>query len=91
VREPEPEPEPEPVREPELVLAAVGAPASEPEPAPAAGSASGSARRVWVVDGRPRYHAQDCLIIKGQKSQSVPFDQAVEDGFMACSLCQRNH
>ena len=29
-------------------------------------------RRVWVVDGRPRYHAQDCLIIKGQKSQTVP-------------------
>jgi hypothetical protein len=54
-----------------------------------AGAASGSARRVWVVDGRPRYHAQDCLIIKGQKAQPIPFDEAVEDGFMPCSLCQR--
>jgi hypothetical protein len=44
---------------------------------------------VWVVNGRPRYHAQDCLIIKGQKATSVPFEQAVDDGFMPCSLCQR--
>jgi hypothetical protein len=54
-------------------------------------AASGSAARVWVVDGRPRYHAQDCLIIKGQKAQAVGFDQAVEDGFLPCSLCQRKH
>jgi hypothetical protein len=60
------------------------------EPVGAVATASGSSR-VWVVDGRPRYHAQDCLIIKGQKAQSVPFDDAVEDGFMPCSLCQRKH
>jgi hypothetical protein len=66
---------------------AVGA--REREPVSAA-AASGSAHRVWVVDGRPRYHAQDCLIIKGQKAQAVLFDEAVEDGFQACSLCQRD-
>jgi hypothetical protein len=67
--------------------------AQEPMPIEAPVSqaaASGSARRVWVVDGRPRYHAQDCLIIKGQKAQPIAFDEAVADGFMPCSLCQRN-
>jgi transcription initiation factor IIE alpha subunit len=44
---------------------------------------------VWVVDGRPRFHEQDCLIIKGQPATRVSFDQAVEDGFKPCSLCQR--
>jgi hypothetical protein len=41
-----------------------------------------------VVDGRPRYHAEDCLIIKGQSAQAVPLDQAEDDGFRPCSLCQ---
>jgi hypothetical protein len=44
---------------------------------------------VWVVDGRPRFHAQDCLIIKGQSAQSVGYEEAVADGFLPCSLCQR--
>jgi methylphosphotriester-DNA--protein-cysteine methyltransferase len=70
--------------EPEPVAAAEPEPAAEAEAEPA-----GSAQRVWVVDGRPRYHAQDCLIIKGQQAQAIPLDQAVEDGFKPCSLCQR--
>ena len=44
-------------------------------------------RKVWVQDGRPRYHRQDCDIISGQDSQAIPLAQATEDGFIPCSLC----
>ena len=43
---------------------------------------------VWVIDGRPRYHVQKCVIIQGQDAEPIPFAQAVEDGFMPCSLCE---
>ena len=43
---------------------------------------------VWVIDGRPRYHLQSCAIIQGQEAEPIPFDQATEDGFMPCSLCE---
>jgi hypothetical protein len=43
---------------------------------------------VWVIDGRPRYHLRQCVIIQGQDAEPIPFDQAVEDGFMPCSLCE---
>jgi hypothetical protein len=43
---------------------------------------------VWVIDGRPRYHLGDCAIIKGQDAEPIPYDQATEDGFMPCSLCE---
>jgi hypothetical protein len=46
---------------------------------------------VWVIDGRPRYHLQDCAIIKGQDAEPIPYEQATEDGFMPCSLCEPNH
>lgn len=46
------------------------------------------ADEVWVIDGRPRYHLGDCAIIKGQDAESIPFEQATEDGFMPCSLCE---
>ena len=45
-------------------------------------------RAVWVIDGRPRYHRQDCEILAGADSEQVLFSEAVEDGFIACSLCQ---
>jgi methylphosphotriester-DNA--protein-cysteine methyltransferase len=73
------EPEPEPVPEPE----------PEGEPEPVADEASAQSREVWVIDGRPRYHAADCLIIKGRSAQPVSLEQAVQDGFQPCSLCQR--
>jgi hypothetical protein len=78
----EPDPEPEPLAE--------AAPKPEAEPATASAAGSGEGRRVWVVHGRPRYHSQDCLIIKGQQAQPIPFDEAVEHGFVPCSLCQRD-
>jgi hypothetical protein len=43
---------------------------------------------VWVIDGRPRYHLGHCAIIKGQDAEPIPYDQATEDGFMPCSLCE---
>jgi hypothetical protein len=43
---------------------------------------------VWVIDGRPRYHLLQCVIIQGQDAEPIPFDQAIEDGFMPCSLCE---
>ncbi|HEY3715402.1 MAG TPA: hypothetical protein VGL39_12810 [Jatrophihabitantaceae bacterium] len=54
---------------------------------PAAADASGS---VWVVDGRPRYHLADCMIIKDQEAEEISLEQAAEDGFMACSMCEPN-
>ena len=53
------------------------------------GRLGASLRRVWVLDGRPRFHAQDCLIIKGQPAQPMPYDEAVAGGFQPCSLCSR--
>jgi hypothetical protein len=46
--------------------------------------------QVWVIDGRPRYHLADCMIIKGQGAEPIPFEQATEDGFIPCSLCEPN-
>jgi hypothetical protein len=59
-----------------------------PEPAPHASAAPDG--EVWVIDGRPRYHLADCAIIQGQDAEPIPFEQATEDGFMACSLCEPN-
>ncbi len=44
--------------------------------------------QVWVIDGRPRFHLGDCAIIKGQDAEPIPYEQATEDGFMPCSLCE---
>jgi hypothetical protein len=56
-------------------------PATDPEPG------SGSAD-VWVIDGRPRYHRETCLIIKDQDAEPIPRGQAGEDGFIPCSMCE---
>jgi hypothetical protein len=45
---------------------------------------------VWVIDGRPRYHLETCAIIQGQDAEPIPIEQATEDGFMPCSLCEPN-
>jgi hypothetical protein len=62
--------------------------AAAPDAAAEPSSDSAADPAVWVVDGRPRYHAQDCLLIKGQEAQPVPERQAAEDGFLPCSLCR---
>ena len=62
---------------------AMGAP---PLPAGLAGSIDDD--DVWVIDGRPRYHVGSCALIQGHDAEAIPFQQATEDGFMPCSLCQ---
>jgi hypothetical protein len=43
---------------------------------------------VWVIDGRPRYHREACLILKGQHAEPIPRAQADEDGLIPCSMCE---
>jgi hypothetical protein len=73
------------------VAEAAAAPATEPvaAPEPVAPRLT-SAGDVWVVDGRPRYHLQNCMIIKDQRAEPIPLVQATEDGFMPCSMCEPN-
>lgn len=75
---------------PDGAAAADGAVAAPtPEPPQAVESAETRVPdTVWVVDGRPRYHLADCMIIKDQDAEEIPLEQANEDGFMACSMCQ---
>jgi hypothetical protein len=48
--------------------------------------AHGSAE-VWVVDGRPRYHAPRCSAVAAREVIAIPLRQAVEDGFTPCAWC----
>jgi hypothetical protein len=68
-------------------------PCPDCSPAAANGAAAMPARtdQVWVVDGRPRYHLESCLIIKDQPAEQIPLAQATEDGFMACTMCAPQH
>ena len=62
---------------------------SEPKPA-APTRVSSRPDGVWVVDGRPRYHLADCMIIKDTEAEEVPVAQATEDGFIPCTMCEPN-
>ena len=97
--EPEPAPEPEPIAavepEPEPIVAAE--PEREPEPEPVRAAEPEPTAQyvadegdVWVIDGRPRYHLAHCAIIQGQDAEPISLEQATEDGFMPCSLCEPN-
>lgn len=95
--EPGPVTEPEPAAAPaaESALVAESAPVAEPEPAAAAEGApaapepaASGTRDVWVVPGRPRFHMRDCMIIGDQDAVAVPLEQALDDGFKPCSLCE---
>ncbi len=44
-------------------------------------------RRVWVVDGRPEYHRTTCRRLAETEAEPIPHGQAVEDGFVPCSVC----
>jgi hypothetical protein len=79
----EPTAAPEPATEPE-------APAAPAEPETQYAAPRAATGSVWVVDGRPRYHLEDCLIIKDQGAEPIPLAQATEDGFMPCSMCEPN-
>jgi hypothetical protein len=53
----------------------------------ASATAAPAADEVWVVDGRPRYHRPDCAALAGQPGEAISYLQAVEDGFVPCSIC----
>jgi hypothetical protein len=55
---------------------------------PAAAAQSAARGDVWVVPGRPRFHVQGCMIIGDQDAVAVPLEQALDDGFKPCSLCE---
>jgi hypothetical protein len=42
--------------------------------------------RVWVIDGRPRYHLAECRHLDG-RAEPVSLNQAVQDGFSPCADC----
>lgn len=43
---------------------------------------------VYVVDGRPRYHLQDCPHLADREVVPLPVAEAREAGFTPCSLCK---
>jgi hypothetical protein len=59
-------------------------------PAPERAGVADPGSTVWVIEGRPRYHLEDCLIIKGQDAAAMSIAQATEDGLMPCSMCEPN-
>ncbi|MFL6161193.1 MAG: hypothetical protein ACJ74U_03105 [Jatrophihabitantaceae bacterium] len=42
--------------------------------------------RVWVIDGRPRYHLTECRQLDGS-AEPISLAQAVADGFTPCADC----
>jgi methylphosphotriester-DNA--protein-cysteine methyltransferase len=54
----------------------------------AAGTApQGRPGEVWVIDGKPDFHAAGCLRLTDD-AEAIPFEQAVEDGFTPCPECE---
>ncbi|MGC5051923.1 hypothetical protein ACLQ2S_10790 [Micromonospora sp. DT48] len=45
---------------------------------------------VRVVDGRPRYHLDQCPHLVGRKHEPLPVAEAVELGFTPCAHCTPN-
>jgi hypothetical protein len=89
-------PEGAPAEEPDAPGDPAGESAGESAGEPADAAAGPSAAdaesvatdQVWVVDGRPRYHLETCMIIQGQDAEPIALAQATEDGFMPCSMCE---
>ena len=65
-----------------------GLPPAAAAAAAAPAAASGELTEVWVVDGKPDYHRPECERLQGEDGVAVPYRQAVEDGFSACSACR---
>lgn len=70
--------------------AAIPTPATDPAPTgdSAAETTGAGTAQVWVVHGRPRYHLGDCAILQDEQAEAISFEQAADDGFVPCSLCE---
>ncbi|MDT4921654.1 MAG: hypothetical protein QOI15_2556, partial [Pseudonocardiales bacterium] len=51
------------------------------------GPTPSATRQVWVADGFPEYHHEGCVELRGVEAEPIPYDQAVEDGFQPCVVC----
>lgn len=63
-------------------------PAEEDVSAPTALRVVDLDAEVVVVDGRPRYHLDDCPHLDGRETVPLPVAEARESGFTPCSLCK---
>ncbi|MER7890990.1 hypothetical protein ABTX15_14315 [Micromonospora sp. NPDC094482] len=77
--------------EPSPGAAAVGAHDDEPAAQPVTPAEEARLARlvdeVRVVDGRPRYHLDDCAHLVGRTHEPLPVAEAVELGFTPCQRC----
>jgi hypothetical protein len=79
--------EPTVAAEPELAEPELAEP-EHAEPEAAEAEVEAPPAEVWVLAGRPRFHREDCMIVRGQNAQPMPLDQAVAEGLRPCSLCE---
>jgi hypothetical protein len=83
-------PTPHPVRDPASGTEAAAA-AAEPEGEPPAGATGDSTGLVSVVRGVPRFHREDCVLIRfmpESDTQQMPVAQAREAGCTPCTACE---
>jgi hypothetical protein len=45
---------------------------------------------VRVVPGRHRFHREDCRLLVGKPVEEIGLDEALEEGFTACTACMPN-
>lgn len=63
-----------------------GEPADEAAPDPA-DRAVADQETVYVVQGRKRYHSENCDLIAGLASEEVTLEEASGEGFTPCTAC----
>lgn len=51
--------------------------------------AGGHASLVRVIEGRKRYHLPECSLLKAHESDILTLEEALEEGFSACSQCAK--
>lgn len=66
---------------PEAVVP-VGVPTGEPSKVDAI-----PARTVLVIPGRRRFHLESCRLLVGKATEEISLDEALEEGFTACTAC----
>ncbi|GIJ77762.1 hypothetical protein SAMN05443287_111142 [Micromonospora phaseoli] len=62
-------------------------PAAQEITADQAALVAGLADEVRVIDGRPRYHLDECPHLVGREHEPLPVAEAVDLGFTPCAHC----